>query len=102
MPRLALRFISGKYKGGEYILSVSKEIYVGRRSDIDLVLMEDMVSRKHARIRIEQGEIQIKDLGSTNGTFVNEAEVTPKARVGLKDGDAISMGDVEATFHLGG
>ena len=59
MVRLALRFISGKYKGGEYVLSQKNETLVGRSSNIDLVLMEDMVSRKHARIWIEDDAVQM-------------------------------------------
>ena len=50
MPRVGarafvLRFISGKYKGGEFPVSADKEIVVGRSSDLDMVLVEDMVSR---------------------------------------------------------
>jgi hypothetical protein len=48
----ALRFISGKYQGGEFPLSPTKEIVVGRSSELDMVLVEDMVSRRHARITV--------------------------------------------------
>jgi hypothetical protein len=89
MPKLALRFISGKYKGGEFPLKEGKEMFIGRSSDIDLVLVEDMVSRKHARIKVAGGKIQIEDLGSTNGTFVNGEKVA-KAVVGK--GDRILIG----------
>ena len=40
----ALRFISGKYQGGEFPLPVNREIVVGRSSELDMVLVEDMVS----------------------------------------------------------
>ena len=43
----ALRFISGKYQGGEFPLRPNREIIIGRSSDLDMVLVEDMVSRKH-------------------------------------------------------
>lgn len=89
MPRLALRFISGKYKGGEYLLPEREEIYVGRSSEIDLVLMEDMVSRKHARLWFQNGEIQLEDLGSTNGTFVNGEKIT---KTTVHKGDRILIG----------
>ena len=46
----ALRFISGKYQGGEFPLRPHREIIIGRSSDLDMVLVEDMVSRKHAKI----------------------------------------------------
>lgn len=89
MPRLALRFISGKYKGGEYVLSEPGETCIGRSSDIDLVLMEDMVSRKHARLWIEDGQIHLQDLGSTNGTFVNGEKIT---KTTVSRGDRILVG----------
>jgi pSer/pThr/pTyr-binding forkhead associated (FHA) protein len=89
MPRLALRFISGKYKGGEYVLSETKETFVGRSSNIDLVLMEDMVSRKHARIWIEDDEVHIEDFGSTNGTFVNGEKINKSV---VNKGDRILIG----------
>ena len=67
----ALRFISGKYQGGEFPLRMNREIVIGRSSDLDMVLVEDMVSRRHAKISSTDSEIFIQDLGSTNGTFVN-------------------------------
>ena len=48
-----LRFISGKYQGGEFPVTADKQILVGRSSDLDMVLVEDMVSRKHARIAMQ-------------------------------------------------
>src|SRR5207237_6910526 len=48
----ALRFISGKYQGGEYPLVESGELVIGRSIELDLVLIEDMVSRKQARLRL--------------------------------------------------
>src|SRR5689334_6519274 len=85
----ALRFISGKYQGGEFPLVPDREIVVGRSSELDMVLVEDMVSRKHAKISTVAGQIVIMDLGSTNGTFVN-GEKIKKTR--LKEGDRILIG----------
>jgi hypothetical protein len=94
VPRLGgaqyvLRFISGKYKGGEFPVSNEKEIVVGRSSDLDMVLVEDMVSRKHARIAMQGDQIWIEDLGSTNGTFVNGEKIK---RGRLKEGDRVLIG----------
>jgi pSer/pThr/pTyr-binding forkhead associated (FHA) protein len=66
---LALRFISGKYQGGEFPLEDGREIFVGRSSELGMVLVEEMVSRKHARIIARGGTVEIEDLGSTNGTL---------------------------------
>lgn len=86
---LALRFISGKYQGGEFPLGDAKEIVVGRSSDLDMVLVEDMVSRRHARIACSDEQIVIEDLGSTNGTFVNGEKIK---RTTLKEGDRVLIG----------
>lgn len=84
-----LRFISGKYQGGEFPLVNDKAIIVGRSSDLDMVLVEDMVSRKHARITMQQDQIWIEDLGSTNGSFVNGEKIK---RARLKEGDRVLIG----------
>jgi pSer/pThr/pTyr-binding forkhead associated (FHA) protein len=88
-PSYALRFISGKYQGGEFPLVKGREIVIGRSSELDMVLIEDMVSRRHAKIQTTEDEIAIMDMGSTNGTFVN-GEKVKKAR--LKEGDRILIG----------
>jgi len=88
-PSFALRFISGKYQGGEFPLRMEREIIVGRSSELDMVLVEDMVSRKHAKITTTGDQIVIQDLGSTNGTFVNGEKIK---KVRLKEGDRILIG----------
>jgi hypothetical protein len=85
---LALRFISGKYQGGEFPLGAQPEIIVGRSSELDMVLVEDMVSRRHARIACGD-QIVIEDLGSTNGTFVNGEKIK---KATLKEGDRVLIG----------
>jgi hypothetical protein len=84
-----LRFISGKYQGGEFPIASEKPILIGRSSDLDMVLVEDMVSRKHARISMQGEQIWIEDLGSTNGTFVNGEKIK---RARLKEGDRVLIG----------
>jgi pSer/pThr/pTyr-binding forkhead associated (FHA) protein len=84
-----LRFISGKYQGGEFPLRPHREIVIGRSSELDMVLVEDMVSRKHAKITTDDKTVSIQDLGSTNGTFVNGEKIR---KVELKDGDRILIG----------
>src|SRR5690242_21799536 len=68
---------------------MDREIIVGRASDLDMVLVEDMVSRKHAKITASGEQIWIEDLGSTNGTFVNGEKIK---RARLKEGDRVLIG----------
>jgi pSer/pThr/pTyr-binding forkhead associated (FHA) protein len=89
MKNYAMRFISGKYQGGEFPLPPNSEIVVGRSSDLDMVLVEDMVSRRHAKISVNGDTVTIQDLGSTNGTFVNGERVE---RMALTDGDRVLIG----------
>ena len=89
-PQYALRFISGKYQGGEFPLRMNREIIIGRSSDLDMVLVEDMVSRRHAKISSTDAEIYIQDMGSTNGTFVNGEKINGRAL--LNEGDRILVG----------
>ncbi len=87
--RYALRFISGKYQGGEFALPEEGEVVIGRSSELDMVLVEDMVSRRHARIAIRDGQVMIEDFGSTNGSFVNGEKIT---KCILAEGDRILIG----------
>lgn len=74
---------------------------LGRNEDNDVVLAEDQVSRYHALLQhTEAGEYYLMDMGSRNGSFVNGVRVT--FPVGLKDGDEISLGEYQFSFHWPG
>lgn len=68
---------------------MNREIIIGRSSDLDMVLVEDMVSRRHAKITTTDADVYIQDMGSTNGTFVNGEKVS---RSRLTEGDRILVG----------
>jgi hypothetical protein len=84
-----IKFISGKYQGGEFPLAEGAELLIGRANDLDLVLAEDMVSRKHAKMALTGSSLSVTDLGSTNGTFVNGEKVK---RADLKVNDRVLIG----------
>ena len=74
------------------------EVIVGRSTECHWVISSGAVSRRHARLRRQSGEITLEDLGSSNGTFVNgERLAEPMA---LKDQDAIKFGSVEGRFFV--
>lgn len=87
--RYVLKFISGKYQGGEFALERNQELIIGRSSELEMVLIEDMVSRHHAKITTTDTEVFIEDLESTNGTFVNGEKIS---NCKLKEGDRILIG----------
>lgn len=68
---------------------------IGRGLDNDLVLESTDVSRHHARIEFREGQWLIFDLGSTNGTRVNEQPVQQSA---LRGGDRIAFGGLQLEF----
>ena len=70
---------------------------IGRIPDNDIVVPHFSVSRHHAELRTTAGGYRIVDLGSHNGTFVNEQRVTAAA---LAEGDTVGFGDT--TFRLAG
>lgn len=72
-PRAVLRGVSGSYFGK--IIPLRGRLVIGRGSDCDLVLDEPEMSRRHALIENTGDVIFLRDLGSSNGTFVNGVQV---------------------------
>ena len=63
---------------------------IGRQSDNDLVLLDNRISRRHARILQDSNGYSVEDAGSRHGTMVNEKLIT--CCVPLRSGDRISLG----------
>lgn len=68
---------------------------IGRGLNNDIILEDTRVSRHHAQLRYRSRRFWITDLGSTNGTYVNNEQVAEQS---LGDGDVISLGGLELTF----
>jgi EAL domain-containing protein (putative c-di-GMP-specific phosphodiesterase class I) len=92
---LALWFLSGQTSEGETVRHVpiySFPFRVGRRSDVSLSLVYQTVSSQHAEI-VESGDgLLLRDLGSTNGTFVNGVRVNDE--MPLAQNDLVQFADV--------
>ena len=81
-PRRRLRdLVPRRHRRGVLPPVTSGHVLLGRSSACQLVFADDTVSRRHAELRIVEGRWMLRDLGSSNGTWVNgrrvvEAEVT--------------------------
>ena len=75
-------------------------VTIGRAAAADLVLKDPqrMVSSRHGEIRRRGSSWILVDLGSTNGTALNEVRLTARNEYGLNDGDRITLGDFLLTF----
>ena len=77
---------------------LSEILIIGRMANCDITLDDSEVSRNHSSIEIIEDEIVIKDLNSTNGTFVNKEDVIDY-RI-LIDGDIIQIGNSEIEVQI--
>ena len=99
----------GKSVGKIFMLS-SADSQIGRWDadggifpdvDLDSDDPEAKVSRRHARITMNDGKYYVEDLGSTNGTFINRGKrLPPGTRQQLNDGDEIIVGKTFLRFQL--
>jgi len=85
------------WKGGRAALGEGEHI-LGRDALASVVLDSSSVSRRHARIVLAAGKATVEDLGSKNGTFLNERAV--RAPQPLADGDKLRIGSVGLTFRI--
>jgi diguanylate cyclase (GGDEF)-like protein len=84
---------------GRRMALVKPSYVVGRENDVDLVIPRSSVSRNHSRLTIDDDHgWWVQDLGSTNGTFVNEERIVSRL---LSDGDQVRFGDVIYKFLSG-
>jgi ABC-type multidrug transport system ATPase subunit len=72
---------------------------IGRAADNDLVLADALVSRHHAKLESSGNEYRLVDLGSANGTRVNDTEVEPRVPHPLAQGDTIRIGTFTLTLR---
>ena len=95
---VSVRVASGFYAGLEWPLDRSCTV-IGRGRNADLVLSEATISRSHAVLGFEGGELFVQDLGSTNGTLVNGVR---EQRAMLEDGYELQMGKLVLSISMNG
>jgi two-component system, NtrC family, response regulator AtoC len=95
-PRLSLVV---HHDAGMLVVPLAKAgaITIGRTEAADIVVADDSLSRRHARLLWADEGVWLEDLGSTNGTYVGGAKVS---RVLIAPGDEITLGAVVAALHL--
>jgi pSer/pThr/pTyr-binding forkhead associated (FHA) protein len=93
-PALVVR--SGGGRAGETFPLSGDETTVGRSPECDIFLDDVTVSRRHAIVARRGDHLQIEDLGSLNGTFLNRRRIESAAPLG--DGDELQIGKYRLTF----
>jgi class 3 adenylate cyclase len=108
-PQRILRFRGADRAGKRYAFDINVDKLIVRRDGLvigrdagqcDVVLSHATVSRRHARLGFADGALRIEDLGSTNRTAVDGAELPPGKRRRVEVGAVVKMGEIELT--LGG
>ncbi len=82
--------------GRSWTASLPIPVFIGRSSDATLVVKDGQVSRLHARVDVEGGELSVRDLGSRNGTWVNGRPIAQAHP--LSAGDEIDVGATRIRF----
>ncbi len=95
MPKLV--FIGEHFAGRIYELVLEKTT-IGRREGNTLVIHDSEISHVHCEILVYGGEVIVRDLGSSNGTFVDGVKINPQMQ--LKNGHVVRFGTAQARLVL--
>ena len=94
---LVLIYPPGPDIGRRFLLD-KNELVLGRGTDTDIQVDRDSVSRRHARVFRSEDNWMVADLGSTNGSYVNDQPIQESA---LTDGDLLKIGSAIFKFLTG-
>ncbi|MGL3044178.1 FHA domain-containing protein [Acinetobacter pecorum] len=83
--------ITGDLTGQE--ISIDRDMVVGRHQAADIVLQAAEISRKHAAFLLKDGALWVQDLGSSNGTFVNDVQIEQATL--LKQDDTVQFASLK-------
>jgi len=78
---------------------LAPEVLIGRDPLSDFVINDNTVSIHHSRLAFRQGHWWVEDLGSTNGTFINQDPIS--SPVVLTDGDQLRCGQITLNIKIG-
>jgi DNA-binding winged helix-turn-helix (wHTH) protein len=87
---------TGPLKGQRFVLD--RALVIGRESSCDVTIPDRQVSRFHARVTPEAGNVMLEDLGSKNGTHRNGESIS--GSVDLKDGDLVQIALIQSFMFL--
>ena len=93
---MKLQVLAGAKQGAEIPLKKDKFV-IGRASDCTLRAGSDAISRHHCLLLRVDERITVRDLGSRNGTFVNDRRI--EAETPLEHGDELKVGPLKFVFH---
>jgi pSer/pThr/pTyr-binding forkhead associated (FHA) protein len=113
---VVLTVTEGRLKGREFVFRGEGRCVAGRAPDCYLYVPDDYrnISRHHCQFDINPPRIEVRDLGSLNGTYVNgeriggrkrgsppgQAQVEEYRARGLNDGDEVRIGDTVVRVHV--
>jgi len=92
-----LEVIAGPAQGKSFELAEGQAATLGRGQASDLIVKDPRISRAQFVIEVQKGQVKIRDLGSTGGTFVDGQRVTELV---LKPGTVVSVGDSQIRYQL--
>ena len=98
----SLQCIAGAGVGQSYRLANGTSLTIGRiegKNDISLPTAAS-VSGRHCTVSVSGNSVTVTDLGSTNGTYVDDRKLTPNVPVSLANGSVISLGSKDCAFKL--
>lgn len=84
---------------GDLTLTVTESLSIGRGSDNDVVLGSKQVSRNHAVLSVLNGRLYVKDLDSSNGTFINEERIEGNKSSLLQINDTLGFASFSFQVH---
>src|SRR5262249_6084452 len=113
-PTVRLTVLTGPHKGRKFCFRGATQCMLGRAEDCFVqfygTARDQLISRHHCELDIDESSIRIRDLGSCNGTYVNTQRLDPAAETVvdcaacpgavLGDADVISLGGITLQVHI--